>query len=268
MKRSNVLFGTTAILLLILLPLFTNGCYLSDSQSNSDNTVQQSYNLDELNNYGEWVHINTYGNVWRPYVVDNWMPFENGHWTFANGDWTWVSYEPFGWIVYHYGYWYDDPSYGWVWYPSDDSWSPARVMWVDYDDYVGWAPLPPRGLAYGKPWEANEDRHWHVVRQEDFTKDNIRNFNVTNPVRNASEIKRVANNQPTRNEIEQHLGKTVPEVSIQNQKVKLPQREIQRINLPQQENKRVEENSQRVKKEVILPREEFQKKPSEKNRKK
>ena len=153
MKNANSLLKISILFISsIMLVLFTS-CSSLQFQNNVNETGWEKYNLEELNSYGEWVNINKYGNVWRPYVVNNWMPFDNGHWSYADGNWTWISYEPFGWIVYHYGNWYDDPFYGWVWIPSDDAWSPARVLWMDYDDYVGWAPMPLSGIEYGNPWE-------------------------------------------------------------------------------------------------------------------
>jgi hypothetical protein len=56
----------------------------------------------------------------------------------------------------------------------------------------------------------------------------------------------------------------VPEVKMQNEMVKLPEKEIKKMNLPPQETKRVEQNSPRVKNEVLVPKEEFQKQQGEK----
>ena len=58
-----------------------------------------------LSEYGEWISVPRYGPVWRPYVVADWSPFYYGHWIWTDGGWAWVSYEPFGLLVYHYGYW-------------------------------------------------------------------------------------------------------------------------------------------------------------------
>jgi hypothetical protein len=267
MKKNNALFKHVVLLLPILIILLVPGCSSSESQSNMDGTNQGGYNVEELNNYGEWDHINNYGNVWHPYVVNDWMPFDNGHWSFANNNWTWISYEPFGWIVYHYGYWFEDPFYGWVWIPSDDIWSPARVMWVDYDDYVGWAPLPPHGITYRNPWEDNEKHHWHVVRHRDFTHDDIRNYSITNPIirQNSGKPNTVSNKPPDRIKIEESSGRSVSEFKLQHQTIPLSDRVIKKMNLPQQEIKRLEKNTPRVNKEVLVPREEFRKRQSERN---
>jgi hypothetical protein len=268
MKKTNALIKTSVFLLSILIFFLAPGCS-SVSQVNKSDSVQQGYNLEELNSYGEWVQIGDFGNVWRPYVVNDWMPFDNGHWAYADANWAWVSYEPFGWIVYHYGYWYEDPFYGWVWYPSNDPWSPARVIWVDYDDYIGWAPLPPRGIFYGNPWESNENHHWHVVKHKDFIEDNIRNYRVNNPIRNEMGGRDIIHNKPPeRSEIEKDLGKPVTEVKLQHETIKLHEREIKKMNLPKQENTRVEQNYPRVKRDVLVPREVFRKREGERQNEK
>jgi hypothetical protein len=247
-----------------LLTLSFQGCSGSGSevQGTSVSPDQGGYNLDELNTYGDWVQLDNYGRAWRPFVVDGWMPFDNGHWSYANASWTWISYEPFGWIVYHYGYWYDDPFYGWVWIPSNDPWSPARVVWVDYDDYVGWAPMGPRGVAYGRPWEAGQARYWHVVRQKDFTEDNIGSYRVNEPVRTSGATRAVIDRAPDKATIDRYVGRPVHAVTVQHEAVRLPGREVKKMTLPPGERKRVEQNSPRVKKEVLVPRQEFQRKHS------
>jgi hypothetical protein len=255
-----IIFFSSFVLLLLL-----TDCSSSENQNNTDDTLQGGYNLAELNSYGEWVQINNYGNVWHPYVVYDWMPYDNGHWAYADGNWTWISYEPFGWIVYHYGYWYEDPFYGWVWMPSDGVWSPARVLWVDYDDYIGWAPIPPLGVIYGNPWEMKENHHWHVVRHKDFTEDNIINYRIKDPVRNEPGAIDVINKPPDKSEIEKYVGKSIPEIKLQHENITLPPKQIKRMNLPPQEEKRVEQNSPRVKKEVLVPSEDFHKQQNEKN---
>ena len=257
-------------LLPILIIISITGCSSSESQSSMNGAEQQGvYNIDELNSYGEWAHIDPYGEAWEPYVVDGWMPFDNGHWAFADGSWTWISYEPFGWIVYHYGYWYDDPFYGWVWVPGDGVWSPANVMWINYGDYIGWAPLPPRGVVYGHPWDKDQNRYWHVVRINDFTKDNIRNYRVQNPIKGELSEKEIINRPPDRHLIEKTINRPVPEVNMQHETVKLRDKEIKKLTLPPEEHKRVEQNTPRVKNEVLVPRDEFHRQQSEKiNRKK
>ncbi len=176
---------------LVLLFMFTNilfwGCTASSYQNQSYDAPKQ-YNIEELNRYGQWVEIPTYGNVWKPFVAQDWEPFHNGHWIRSDNEWVWVSYEPFGWVVYHYGNWYDDFIQGWVWIPANTGWSPAVVQWYQKDDYICWAPKPPHGINYGEPWEEKEQRHWHVVTRDHFIDENIGELSQThNPARNSGE---------------------------------------------------------------------------------
>jgi Family of unknown function (DUF6600) len=264
MKKINAFIKAACFSYIILLMFLAPGCASSQEEINSASS--QPYNVADLNSYGEWINTNNYGSAWQPYAVVGWMPFDNGHWAYSNENWTWVSYEPFGWIVYHYGYWYDDPLYGWVWIPSDGIWSPANVSWFNDGDYIGWAPLGPRGVDYGNPFDRDHDKYWHIVRTEDFTRDNIRDFRIKNPVKNENS-KEIIYKQPDRKSIEKLSGKPVNEVKMQHENVTLPPRQIQKMNLPPQEHQRVEQNSQRVRKEVLVPKEEFHRQQSERIKK-
>ena len=104
--------------------------------------VNAKVNFGELNDYGEWVIVPGYGTVWRPDVDPEWRPFVYGHWIYSSDGWVWNSDEPVGWIVCHYGSWFNDRDQGWVWVPGYD-WSPARVRWYVSDREIGWAPLEP-----------------------------------------------------------------------------------------------------------------------------
>jgi hypothetical protein len=107
--------------------------------------VEASFDFfyDSLSPYGEWVQVADYGYCWRPTDVDrDWAPYADGYWAYTDAGWTWVSYEDYGGIVYHYGRWVRVEDEGWCWVP-DYEWGPAWVSWRNNDDYVGWAPLPP-----------------------------------------------------------------------------------------------------------------------------
>jgi hypothetical protein len=116
--------------------------------------VSVSFFYDNLSPYGEWVEDPDYGYCWHPTNVDdNWAPYTDGYWAYTDEGWTWVSYEDYGGIVYHYGRWARIPDEGWVWVPGY-TWAPAWVSWRHNDDYVGWAPLPPEarfrvGFGFG-----------------------------------------------------------------------------------------------------------------------
>ena len=79
------------------------------------------------------------------------MPFRSGRWCWYSFGWTWVSYEPWGWIPYHYGRWANVNGYGWSWVPGPRyvSWCPGAVNWVQGTQWVGWVPLAPHEPWYG-----------------------------------------------------------------------------------------------------------------------
>jgi Family of unknown function (DUF6600) len=251
------------LLFLLILFFFISGCGTMVYQ-NTTPSAPPAYNIADLNNYGEWVQTDNFGEAWHPYVTSDWAPYDNGHWSYINGYWTWVSYEPFGWIVYHYGYWYYDSFYGWVWIPSDNNWSPANVIWNDYGDYVSWAPLPPRGVSYGHPWEMNQRRYWHVVKMGDFTKDNVGFYRVGNPTVGASVSRDFMGRAPERQSIEKATGKPVRVITSHRSEVKSTNKRFERIELPQPERQKVEQNTERVKKEVLVPRDQFRNRENEK----
>lgn len=131
-----------------------------DANPNVDVTAKTStaYNrfYTELASQGEWIDSGRYGLVWQPAEArhGDWRPYTAGHWVYArNGTeemgWTWMTDEPYGWAVYHYGRWTTIPGAGWVWVPGR-KWAPAWVSWRTTPDHVGWAPLPPEtGMRVG-----------------------------------------------------------------------------------------------------------------------
>lgn len=116
----------------------------------------------ELSWAGEWIDTPEYGTVWRPTHVDSdWRPYLNGRWERTNLGWAWVSDEPFGWAVYHYGRWSYAGDAGWLWVPGR-AWAPAWVSWRWGDGYAGWCPLGPRQVVYEQP------AAWVFVGQAQF----------------------------------------------------------------------------------------------------
>ncbi len=107
--------------------------------------VSVNFFYSNLHPYGEWVNC-SYGYCWHPVnVAANWAPYTDGYWAYTDGGWTWVSYEDYGGIVYHYGRWVNIYGEGWVWVPGVQ-WAPAWVSWRSSPEYVGWAPLPPAAV--------------------------------------------------------------------------------------------------------------------------
>jgi hypothetical protein len=167
--------------IVILIAWFIPGCYVGSVNQDSSNQYSSpypEYNVDDLNQYGQWENVSPYGSVWSPSVVNNWQPFSYGHWDYDGYNWVWVSYEPFGWIVYHYGSWDYSPGYGWYWIPDYNEWSPACVQWIDYDDNVCWAPRRPLNKPWTEPWEVNNVHPWMVVKMKDFNREDINSYRV------------------------------------------------------------------------------------------
>ena len=134
---------------IIFLSIFSYASLLSPNSSAALNAVpsdagmQFRFFYSSLASHGEWIEVESGIRVWRPYNISHlWRPYLVGRWAWTDDGWYWMSSEPFGWITYHYGRWYDDEYYGWVWIP-DDVWAPAWVEWRYDDEYIGWAPLPP-----------------------------------------------------------------------------------------------------------------------------
>jgi hypothetical protein len=124
----------------------------------------------DLQQYGRWVDVAGYGNVWSPYATAGWAPYQSGRWVWEGYyGWTWVSDEPWGWAPYHYGRWFYNADYGWCWYPerarAHHIWRPALVAFFSFGGggglavgfgNVGWVPLAPNEPFH--PWFGNQ-RH-------------------------------------------------------------------------------------------------------------
>lgn len=126
--------------LLLLALAFTAVAPLT---TRAEDEVSFEFFYDNLSPYGDWVEVGDYGTCFRPRGVDaEWSPYTDGYWSYTDAGWTWISYEDFGDITYHYGRWVRVNDVGWCWVP-DYEWGPAWVSWRKSDDYIGWAPLPP-----------------------------------------------------------------------------------------------------------------------------
>ena len=142
------------------------------------------YFYSELAPYGNWIEVDRGVIVWRPTIIrSDWMPYNMGRWIWTYDGWYWDSYEPFGYITYHYGRWFYDDYYGWLWYP-DYEWAPAWVEWRYDNDYIGWAPLSPYAIftvsvgihfttVYTTPYY-----HWHFVTYKHFYDPYVYNYYV------------------------------------------------------------------------------------------
>lgn len=110
---------------------------------------------DMMSQYGFWVSVAPFGQVWKPYASNDWRPYTYGHWisTQQYGQ-MWEGYEPWAWAGYHYGNWIYARNYGWVWIPGYD-WHPGRVTWARSYDSIGWMPSPPDGYDYSRGYLSN-----------------------------------------------------------------------------------------------------------------
>src|SRR5215471_8020499 len=127
---------------------------------------------EELDAYGEWAAVPTYGEVWFPTSVPgDWAPYRDGRWVWIEPwGWNWVNDEPWGFAPCHYGRWarVDDR---WAWVPGEFApepiYAPALVAFipppaiavpvpipVDAGPPVGWFPLAP-GEIYWPAYTRN-----------------------------------------------------------------------------------------------------------------
>jgi len=102
----------------------------------------------ELQSYGEWTYVPSYGRVWVPGRVGaNWRPYYDGRWVWMPAcGWTWLPYESWGWVTFHFGRWHWNIGMGWYWIPTT-IWGPGWVSWYWGYDHCGWAPMS----YYGYP---------------------------------------------------------------------------------------------------------------------
>jgi hypothetical protein len=117
------------------------------------------YGVDDLDHYGNWRVVPTYGSVWVPDAVPaGWTPYSTGRWVAdPYYGWTWVDTAPWGWAPYHHGRWVYVDSY-WAWAPGPivvrPVYSPALVVFFDRpgvqvavgSPFVSWV-----ALGWGEP---------------------------------------------------------------------------------------------------------------------
>jgi hypothetical protein len=179
-KRYESRVGKRLGLLLFACMLFVAFGYAQNASAVvrvSAGVAFTSGGYDLLSEYGQWLSIPPYGVVWCPYADETWAPFSDGRWIWTSYGWAWDSYEPFGELVYHYGYWYYQNDIGWFWVPGDE-WSPARVQWAVYGNYYGWAPLPPPSCYWPDPWDYGQVNIWIVVYANNFCDDHVGHYMV------------------------------------------------------------------------------------------
>jgi hypothetical protein len=105
------------------------------------------YGVDDLDQYGDWRVVPTYGSVWVPQSVPSgWAPYSSGRWVLdPYYGWSWVDTAPWGWAPYHYGRWVHVSGY-WAWAPG-----PVVVRPVYAPALVAFFGGPSVRVAIGVP---------------------------------------------------------------------------------------------------------------------
>jgi hypothetical protein len=117
------------------------------------------YGVDDLDHYGSWRVVQTYGPVWVPAGVPvGWAPYSTGSWVWDPFfGWTWVDTAPWGWAPYHHGRWVFVDTF-WAWAPGpivvQPVYAPALVAFfgprvgigIGFGPAVGWV-----ALGWGEP---------------------------------------------------------------------------------------------------------------------
>jgi uncharacterized protein DUF6600 len=91
------------------------------------------YGVDDLDHYGTWRVVPTYGSIWVPdNMPSGWVPYSTGSWVWdPNYGWTWVDTAPWGWAPYHHGRWVFVNGF-WAWAPGPPvvraAYAPALVV--------------------------------------------------------------------------------------------------------------------------------------------
>jgi hypothetical protein len=87
------------------------------------------YGVHDLDHYGDWRVVPSYGALWVPRsVAVGWVPYSSGRWFYdPYYGWTWIDDAPWGWAPFHYG------------------------RWVYVSGYWGWCPGPLVTRAYYAP---------------------------------------------------------------------------------------------------------------------
>jgi len=117
------------------------------------------YGVDDLDHYGNWRVVPTYGTVWIPESVPSgWVPYSTGRWIWdPHYGWSWVDTAPWGWAPYHYGRWVFIDGF-WAWTPGPivvrPAYAPALVAFFGAPGVAVAANAPLLSwvaLSWGEP---------------------------------------------------------------------------------------------------------------------
>jgi hypothetical protein len=220
--------------------LVITGCGEASTTTSSAPHAASPFSV--LDAYGQWIDYPGYGQVWQPRVGYDWQPFLDGRWVWTESGWLWDSEEPFGWVVYHYGYWVEEGAAGWLWIPGYD-WSPARVRWIVRDDMIGWAPELPPGARLPV---ASRARVWVVVSPQQLMNRNVGRYRISSPaIENIPEDQR-AHHQPDVREIERLRGRPIAPTRVETEHVRSGNRNLVRFS--------IDESDRNANGPVIMPK--------------
>jgi FecR protein len=132
--------------------------------------AQNEPGWDDLDYYGNWYPMQSYGNVWVPNgQPQGWDPYANGYWAnYPDWGYTWISAYPWGWLPYHCGAWNYWGGFGWGWVPGQCGlgWQTQVIIW---NKPLGFRPprrpLPPRPIPGGHAGPASSASQLIAVRR-------------------------------------------------------------------------------------------------------
>lgn len=126
-----------------------------DRQSDLERELTAQNNAyANLNQYGSYVVVPNYGQIWRPAGFGyDWSPFQDGSWVYyPSCGYVWVSSYPWGWAPYRYGQWVFVNNVGWGWVPGPFA-GPFHPVWNTGPVFVH----PPGGYHPPFPPEHHHD---------------------------------------------------------------------------------------------------------------
>jgi len=226
--------------------------YDSDTTPTYDVHTSPIEAFPDLFYYGFWFDLYPFGLVWQPGVNQAWRPYLYGHWIWTEWGWMWLSYEPWGDVTYHYGFWYDDEHWGWVWVPHY-AWYPSAVDWVFYGDYIGWAPMAPPGHNVVDPWDPFGNDAWTVVEVDRMTSYDLPEIVSTSPRPRIDESATISRVPPHRDAVERRTGRVVPRVRVTLEDQRPDDATSRRVLLPENEMSKVKPYRQRAERDLITP---------------
>ncbi len=225
------------------------------------------YGAEELDRYGEWREVKTYGHVWVPPVAAGWSPYSVGEWIWdPSYGWTWIDAQPWGWAPFHYGRWVYVRNY-WAWAPGPvivrPAYAPALVAFFGGSGFsvgvhvgvpvVSWVPLGwgepcvpwwggPRfaGHPWWGGWGGPKIINRTVVHNTNI---NITNINVYENARDRRGVVGMPRDRFGRSPVERdRLSRVEPGTQVQPVQDVLPQRPERLNRLPLQQQRTVRDD--------------------------